>query len=360
VHGEEDWLKSLHAMQADGEAAWESPEELRRELEALRAEKVEYQQEVASLQAMLDQASQGMKNAGEENVEAHESGNVSMGAATEVEGHAIRQVVDEASRQEAEEAFRALARLHSDGSKETVSKAELVEAMGGDYGLFKKLDADESGEVTLREFQDFVVKTWVEKGEKKAAKWLHSLCHTLTKHTTEVEKEKEKSQQGVTETERGEEGAQGSALSGRTKSVQEEVDSAFSSFERGAGQVAATDACPRETDTEEVAEAEVLAAVLAEVNGENLLHKLQQEPHSRSRSRSRSLCGSPDRQRGESRSRLKPWSRRRPKWRNSGSNCRRCSNTCVVGDWRSSEGRWRLGRWRCPCCKRWWRGRPGW
>jgi len=90
--------------------------------------------------------------------------------------------------EKAERAYTEVARLDGDG--EYMSREELVQAHGGDRGLFAKLDADLSGFITRHEWHAWLKETHAVKGAK-GEQWLNSVLDTLLGHikkTTEEEK----------------------------------------------------------------------------------------------------------------------------------------------------------------------------
>jgi len=81
--------------------------------------------------------------------------------------------------------FADLAASKDDKGEPVLSKEELVEAHGGDFHLFAKLDVDQSGFVDANEFTTFLTAQAAEKEAKHAGKhaghhWLQALLDTLS------------------------------------------------------------------------------------------------------------------------------------------------------------------------------------
>jgi len=90
-------------------------------------------------------------------------------------------------KKEQHEVFELIAAAGGDVT--TMRRQDLVRAHKGDFGMWDRMDADESGEVTHSEWRDCLIRICEEKGEAKAEKWLSSLLATLQKNCIYIDAE---------------------------------------------------------------------------------------------------------------------------------------------------------------------------
>jgi len=88
---------------------------------------------------------------------------------------------------ESQAIFALIAKQDGDDA-DIMQKSELVAVHGGDFKLFEKLDTSADGSVSMDEWVDYLKKEYSDKEKKKqgkGSKWILTLLHTLTQHTSQ-------------------------------------------------------------------------------------------------------------------------------------------------------------------------------
>ena len=89
---------------------------------------------------------------------------------------------------EIENVFDLIANLNEKSDNQGISKNRLVQAHGGEFNSFDKVNSDDEDFVSLKDFQEFLEDGYEINGDE----WMRNLLHTLRSGSTGPDEAAEK------------------------------------------------------------------------------------------------------------------------------------------------------------------------